>query len=207
MIPRLHPPEARLLDHVAGGTDPAARALMECHLALCDACAARMAGLSQAGGVLLAQQRPIAAPADLFNRIMAQVDQEPQLPGALPFTRALAPYLPADFTRGWRGALAAGFRFLELGADLPKGVGFYLARMAPGKPFPDHLHQGTEDLVVLAGGFQDGGERMEAGDWSTMAAATRHAPRALDGEDCWVVARTEADIRFKGWRGLIQRLA
>jgi len=207
MIPRLHPPESRLLDHVAGGTDAAARALMECHLAMCDACAARIAGLSQAGGVLLARQRPLAAPPDLFNRILAQVDQEPPPPAELPFTRALAPYLTADFNRGWRGALAAGFRFLELRPELPKGVGFFLARMAPGRPFPEHLHQGTEELVVLAGGFEDGGERMEAGDWSTMAAATCHAPRALDREECWVVARTEADIRFKGWRGLIQRLA
>lgn len=205
MTPRLHPPEARLLDHAAGGADPAAQALVECHLAMCDVCAARVAELSAPGGAFLALQAPVAPPPGLFGRILEQIG--PEAPAAaLPFTPALAPYLPADLDRGWRGILARGFRFLELAAELPEGVHLYLVHMAAGRPFPVHRHGGPEEALVLAGGFVDGGERREAGDWTVMAPETRHAPRALEDEDCWLVVRTEAGIRFDGWRGWLQSL-
>jgi len=207
MIPRLHPPESRLLDHVAGGTDAAARALMDCHLALCDACAARVADLSAPGGRFLAAQAPAPVPADLFARILARIDEAPPRPADLPFTRALAPYLPPDLAKGWRGALTPGFRFLDLASELPRGVGLYLVHMAAGAAFPRHRHQGLEEAVILAGGLADETCQMEIGDWGAMEGGTRHTPRALEGEDCWLVARMEGEIRFTGWRGLLQRLA
>ncbi len=82
MNPRLHPPETRLLDHVAGCADPAARALMDCHLALCDACAAQVADLSGPGGRFLAAQSPLALPPDLFARIQARIAVAPPIPAA-----------------------------------------------------------------------------------------------------------------------------
>ena len=206
MIPRLHPPDTRLLDHVAGGTDAAARALMDCHLALCDRCAAQVADLSAPGGRFLAAQAALAPPPELFARIQARIAQGPALPAALPFTRALAPYLPADLGKGWRGALTPGFRFLDLAAELPRGLGLYLVHMAAGAGFPEHRHQGLEEAVILAGGLADETGQMEAGDWGAMAEGTRHAPRALPGEDCWLLARMEGDIRFTGWRGFLQRM-
>ena len=207
MIPRLHPPEARLLDHVVGATDQAARALMECHLALCDACAARVGELSLGGGVFLSQQRPLPAPPELFGRILDRIAQAPPAPAVLSLPRALAPYLPPDLARGWRGALAPGFRFLDLAAELPKGVKLYLVHLAAGMPFPGHRHLGLEEAVILAGGLADETGQCEVGDWDTKEEGSRHSPRALAGEDCWLVARMEGEIRFAGWRGLLQRLA
>lgn len=206
MIPRFHPSENRLLDHVVGGTDAAARALMDCHLALCDACAARFHDLSLGGGFFLAQQRPAAVPPGLFTRILDRIGQEPPLPSAPPFLRSLAPFLPPDLSRGWRGALAPGFRFLELAPDLPEGVKLYLVRLVAGMPFPGHRHQGLEEAVVLSGGLVDETGQYEAGDWDAMDEGSSHIPRALEDEDCWLVARLEGEIRFSGWRGLIQRL-
>ena len=210
MTPRLHPPDSRLLDHVVGSSDAAARALMDCHLALCDACAARILDLSQAGGSFLAQQEPLAAPPGLFARILDRIDQEPPpgswLPSLLPFRAALAPWLPPDLSRGWRGALAPGFRFLELAAELPRGVKLYLIHMAAGMPFPEHRHLGLEEAVILAGGLADETGGLEAGDWDAKEEGTHHTPRALEDEDCWLVARMEGEIRFTGWRGLLQRL-
>ena len=158
------------------------------------------------GGYFLLQQSTLAAPQYLYDRILTRIGQEERKPAPFPFTRALAPYLPPDLARGWRGALIPGLNFLSLKAERPKGVGFYLVHMAAGKQFPEHRHRGMEEVLVLAGGFQDDGEQMEVGDWATMAAATQHAPKALADEDCWLGVRTEAGIRFQGWRGLIQRL-
>jgi putative transcriptional regulator len=211
MIPRLHPPETRLLDHVVGAGDPAARALVECHLALCDACAARVQDLSLAGGAFMAQQAPLPVSPDLFGRILDRIAQEPPpvaaAPALRPFQDVLAPYLPPNLARGWRGALAPGFRFLELAAELPRGVKLYLIHMAAGKPFPEHQHLGLEEAVILAGGLADETGRYEAGDWDAKEEGSHHTPRALADEDCWLVARMEAEIRFTGWRGLLQRLA
>ena len=39
-----------------------------------------------------------------------------------------------------------------------------------------------------------------------MGDGSHHAPRALADVDCWLVARLEGEIRFTGWRGMIQRL-
>jgi putative transcriptional regulator len=206
MSPRLHPLETRLLDHAAGCGDPAASALMDCHLALCDACAARVADLSGPGGRFLAAQSPLPVPPELFARIQDRISRVPPVPAAPPCISALAPCLPADLAKGWRGALTRGFRFLDLAVDLPKGVSLYLVHMAAGAPFPEHRHQGLEEMVILAGGLSDGNSRMEAGDWRGLEEGTRHAPRALAGEDCWLVARMEGEIRFTGWRGLIQRM-
>jgi len=211
MIPRLHPPESRLLDQVVGASDPAARALLECHLAVCDTCAARIQELSLAGGAFMAQQAPLAVAPDLFASILDRIDREPPpvawVPALLPFQVALVPYLPANLSRGWRGALAPGFRFLELAAELPRGVKLYLIHMAAGRSFPEHRHLGLEEAVILAGGLADETGRFEAGDWDAKEEGTHHTPRALEDEDCWLIARMEAEIRFTGWRGLLQRLA
>ena len=208
MIPRLHPPESRLMDHVVGASDAAARVLVECHLALCDTCAARVLDLSLAGGAFLARQAPLAVPPDLFARILDRIDRERpavvSVPPLVPFQAALAAFLPPDLSRGWRGALAPGFRFLELAAELPRGVNLYLIHMAAGRPFPEHRHLGLEEAVILAGGLADETGRFEAGDWDAKEEGTHHTPRALEDEDCWLVARMEAEIRFTGWRGLLQ---
>ncbi len=206
MNPRLHPPETRLLDHVAGDGDAAARALMDCHLALCDLCAAQVAELSAPGGRFLAAQATLVPPADLFSRIQARIAQEAPVQAGLPFTKALAPYLPSDLSKGWRGALTPGFRFLDLAAELPKGIGLYLVHMAAGAAFPEHRHQGLEEAVILAGGLADETGQLEAGDWGAMVEGSRHAPRALADEDCWLVARMEGEILFTGWRGILQRM-
>jgi putative transcriptional regulator len=179
---------------------------MDCHLALCDVCAAQVADLSGPGGRFLAAQTALAPPPDLFARIQARIAQDPPVPASLPFTRALAPYLPADLTKSWRGALTPGFRFLDLAAALPKGVGLYLVHMAAGAGFPEHRHQGLEEAVILKGGLSDETGQLETGNWGAMAEGSRHAPRALADEDCWLVARVEAEILFTGWRGLLQRM-
>lgn len=206
MSPRHHPPETRVLEHVAGGSDSAARALMDCHLALCEDCAMELADLSGPGGRFLAAQPNLAVAPDLFTRIQAQLAQTPPMPAALPFTRALGPYLPADFAKGWRGALTPGFRFLDLAVGLPPGVGLYLVHMVAGAAFPEHRHHGLEEAVILTGGLSDDTGLLETGDWGAMAAGSRHTPRALADEDCWLVARMEGAIQFAGWRGLLQRL-
>lgn len=79
--------------------------------------------------------------------------------------------------------------------------------MEKGRPFPEHAHSGLERSVILAGGLEDAGSVMGAGDFDEADGSRIHSPVALPDEDCWLLASLEGGIRFTGWRGVLQRLA
>jgi putative transcriptional regulator len=162
--------------------------------------------LGEPGWRMLQSLAPAPLPADLFAKILDRIEvQSRPSPGALPLPDPILGLLPGE--PRWKGFLLRGFRFLRLLEEAPRGAGLYLVHLAAGTAFPSHRHGGLEESVILAGGLEDGGLRFEAGDWASAEAATSHSPRALPDEDCWLVARMEEDIRFTGWRGLVQRLA
>lgn len=208
MTPHSHPSESHLIAYVTGDAEPQLRALLECHLGLCDTCSTAIALLSAPGGQWLVQTPPAEVPGDLFDRVMGRIqaqappaEVDPALPSAV---RSL---LPSQARPDWKGILKQGFRFVELMKEAPGGFGLYLVHLSAGTRFPLHRHGGLEEAVILAGGLADGEQRLEAGDWSTSEAGSAHAPRALKDEDCWLVARMEGGIHFSGWRGWLQTLA
>lgn len=211
MMPRHHPPESLWTDYATGGLAPTLRIMLEAHLDLCDACAATVAELSGPGGALLRGVKPEAPPADLFDRILARLP-EPSVavqaaPDPIPerLPRSLRPWLRGFKAEAWKGVLKAGVRFLEVASDEAAGVNLYLVHLAAGKMFPRHAHAGAEQALILAGGAQDGDLVLEAGDWAAYEPHTAHNPSALPDEDCWLLVRLEADIRFTGWRRLLQK--
>jgi putative transcriptional regulator len=78
--------------------------------------------------------------------------------------------------------------------------------MPGGRRFPRHLHLGSEQATVLAGGYEDERGSFEAGDYVEYERGSEHGPDTLDGDPCWILFRLEGKVRFRGWRGLIQRL-
>ncbi len=204
MNPRLHPREDHWLDYASGHLDPASRTLLEAHLAFCGICR-REAGQDLApGGALLAAMPEAEPPAGLLQGILARLKapEAPRVGGeALPLPRALWSLLTSLEGAAWHGALTRGFRFLEAGG------GLFLIHMEKGRPFPEHGHRGLERAVILAGGLEDAGRVLEAGDFDEEDPSRVHAPVALPDEDCWLLASLEGGIRFTGWRGLLQRAA
>ncbi len=208
MTPRSHPAESHLLAYVTGDAEPQLRALLECHLGLCDTCSTAIARLSAPGGNWLAQVQPVAVPEDLFERVMGRLQAQAPFAGVDPtLPPAVQSLLPTHARPDWKGILKQGFRFVELMKEAPGGFGLYLVHLSAGTRFPLHRHGGLEEAVILAGGLADGEQRLEAGDWSTSEAGSAHAPRALKDEDCWLVARMEGGIHFSGWRGWLQALS
>jgi anti-sigma factor ChrR (cupin superfamily) len=54
-----------------------------------------------------------------------------------------------------------------------------LIRMEPGVGYATHRHIGTEDVLVLQGGYEDELGAYRAGEFVHYAAGSTHAPRAL----------------------------
>ena len=204
MNPRFHPREDHWLDYAAGQLDGACRSLLEAHLAFCEPCRRQAAHYTEPGGALLAGLPDLPAPTAMLGGILARLKApEPPKVGAefLPIPRSLWSLLPPLQGASWRGALTRGFRFLEA------APGLFIIHMEKGRPFPEHGHTGMERSVILAGGLNDAGSVMEAGDFDEADGSRVHSPVALPDEDCWILAGLEGGIRFTGWRGVLQRLA
>ncbi len=206
MNPNQHPPEFHLLAFAAGQGDLSLRILVECHLASCPACLAQVLDLGAAGGRMLGAMPSAPVPADLFAKVIGQIESEAlPVPAGLPIPETISRLLPKK--ADWSGIFVRGFRFIKLVEEAPREAALYLVHLTAGTVFPSHRHGGLEESVILAGGLEDGSNRLEAGDWASAEVATCHAPQALADEDCWLVARMETGIRFAGWRGLAQRLS
>jgi len=85
----------------------------------------------------------------------------------------------------YRGIERSLFRHNETGGRSS------VVRLAAGARFPRHAHQGTEEVVVLAGTVRIGGVELGAGDYLFTSP----------GEEHDVVAVTDAQIFVSSQRG------
>ena len=85
----------------------------------------------------------------------------------------------------WRTTKTSGVSWLPLRLDAgePAGNrrpgGTVLIRMEPGCGYAPHLHVGTEDVLVLQGGYRDEFGQYLQGDHVHYPAGSRHSPVAL----------------------------
>ena len=75
----------------------------------------------------------------------------------------------------------------------PDGSGeLRLVRLAPQTALPTHGHEADEHTVVLTGGFRDGEQVFEVGDWATAGPDTVHTPVAEPNEECWALVHVQS---------------
>jgi putative transcriptional regulator len=229
----VHPTEEILLGVASGESDLPRRVLVEGHLDGCASCRATMAELTLPGGALLRGLDGQAPPSNLLQGLLGRVAYLPQpapltTPGAeverrAPPVRALDPEvaamplptsvrceLPALATLRrfpWRWALAPGAWYAELARDPWTRSVLLLGYLAPRSFLPAHRHLAQEDVLVMAGGFDDRQGRHEAGEYAIYEAGSEHRPVTEPDEECWCLARLEQPNLLLGWRGWLQRLA
>ena len=80
--------------------------------------------------------------------------------------------------------------------DEKTGDATVLIRMEPGCGYPAHRHVGLEEVLILQGGYRDSRGDHRAGDYILNDAASAHAPIALDGEDCIMLAVAHGGIEL-----------
>jgi putative transcriptional regulator len=209
----MHPPEELLLAVASGQADLPHRVLVEGHLDACAACRATLAELSAPGGALLASLAP-ERPADrLWESLRTRIAALPPGPGpddprlaGLPLPQGARRELPPIPRIAWRSPLALGARMALLLRDRFTGSQLFVGHMPARRAFPRHLHLGPEDVLVLAGGYEDQYGTFEAGHYGAYAPGTEHRPFTEPDEECWVLFRQERPSLFFGWRGWAQRL-
>lgn len=76
-----------------------------------------------------------------------------------------------------------------------------LVRYAPGSVFPAHEHGGGEEILVLAGTFEDEAGRYPAGTYLRNPIGSRHAPRSAEG--CTLLVKLRQFVPGDGARVVI----
>ncbi len=84
-------------------------------------------------------------------------------------------------TAPWRAGTVPGVSLLPLYShdDYPESI--RLVRFAPGTRFPDHVHDGGEEIFVLDGALEDADGTYEKGCWARFPPGSRHAPFSEHG--------------------------
>jgi hypothetical protein len=112
----------------------------------------------------------------------------------------------------WRSTRVAGVQWYLLATEgPPDGAtaadgGSVLIRMEPGCGYPPHRHLDLEEVLVLAGGYQDEEGTHRAGDYVRYPAGSAHAPVALGETDAPLGPLNPACVLFASARGGIEQL-
>jgi putative transcriptional regulator len=210
---RHHPGIDLLTDYAAGTLAESVALVIACHASLCPACRAQVAKLEAVGGALIGELAPAALDDDALARALARIERpdperaEPAAPALDSETRAVVPaparrYLDRGLARlkwRWRGPA------LREAALAVPGAGFRasLFRMKPGASAPRHTHSGHEYTLVLDGGFADGGERYDRGDFALADASRTHVQVADETEGCLCLVVLDAPVRLSGLLGAV----
>jgi anti-sigma factor ChrR (cupin superfamily) len=162
------------------------------------------AALHSFGAVVqsLADALPPATPsAAVRARLLARIAAEPDA-AAAPGHPTPAParkraerrrrspdwYIQRDSADAWEESRFPGVQVRKLFVDFARKEYTALVRMAPGCRYPAHVHNGTEECIVLSGDLRSGDEVLHAWDYQRAAPSTRHA--ALTTQDgCLLLIR------------------
>lgn len=205
--PRRHPPAGELLAHATGRLDAGARVLVEAHLAFCSSCREELADLAVPGGLWLEESRPEAPPPAVFERVLERVRDLPPDPVAeIPLPGSARAELAAALAPRWRRVPLSSARFAVVWRERATQTALLAVVLGGDRTLPRHLHLGPESGVVLQGSYRDPKGRFGLGDYFENGAGTEHGPRTGPEEPCWIVARIEQGIRFRGLPGVVQAL-
>jgi putative transcriptional regulator len=197
-----HPDDALLLGYAAGATDEATSLILAAHLALCPRCRRVVSQAEAAGGVLLSKGKPTALREDALQLALSRLDEEPAARprprtmslGASSLPEPLRSYIGADLADVDWTSIGFGISFKPLLKRGPSNV--QLIRSKAGRGVGAHSHGGEELTLVLTGGFTDVTGHYRRGDLQSTTPDILHRPLADSGEDCVVLAVTDASLRF-----------
>ncbi len=192
-----HPEAALLLSYASGAADEATSLVIATHLALCSDCRSAVLRAESAGGVMIDSVAPQAVDARGLEAVLSRLDGQEQPKAARPAgvtPEPLRSYLGGELTDvKWR-RLTAGisdYRIMKRGKSVAR-----LLKATAGTAISQHTHKGEEITLILTGGLGDHTGQYHRGDVQSMTPADLHEPTALPGEDCIVLAVTDAPLKF-----------
>ncbi len=199
-----HPSNDFLVEHTAGSLPVAQAACISAHLSYCERCRRVDNQLRTLGGAMLERLEPETVSEALLDNVLARLEDPAPLTYSDQTIRTELPGLlerliNKDFSQlVWkRVTRALSVSYLSTGDTNHE---FALLRIAEGGRIPEHTHGGNEMTLVLEGGFSDGRDSYHPGDFIFRSSEDKHAPVALDGEDCICLTVLDAPLRFTSWQ-------
>lgn len=127
---------------------------------------AEVASLNNATLALARAAPSLQMPAASRERLMASVDSHsPQQHGYR---------IVRNSEEGWQDTNVPGFRIKPLAVAPDVGYQTLLIEFAPGARYPGHLHESTEQLLMLSGTLQTEGRLLGPGDFLHADEGTQH---------------------------------
>ena len=205
-----HPADELLLSYAAGATGEAVSLVVATHLALCPLCRRTVAKAESIGGAMLETSTPVPLDADALNSVLSRLHQAAPMPATLKPPAGSAARVPEPL-RSYLGGGLDDVRWTKI----TKGIAFkplmkvgdarvQLIRSRPGHGVGTHTHRGEELTLVLSGGYTDVTGHYTPGDLHVATPEIVHRPLADQGEDCIVLAVSDAPLKFQSFAvGLI----
>lgn len=201
--------DALLGAYAAGNCGPAAALLTAAHASLNSEARARLAVFEETGGVMLDQLDPAEIGDDLFDRVMAGLEddgrEDTPAPSLLVDESANAVRLPHAVMEALGTSVeAAPWRQVMRGLeelDLPipdAEARVKLLRIQPGTAVPQHTHEGEELTLVMTGAYIDATGRYGPGDLAVSDHDIDHRPVAEEGDACICLVVMDAPLKLTG---------
>lgn len=208
-----HPDDNLLVEYASGSLEWGVSIGVQAHIQLCVECRHRITQLQSVGGALLQTSAESAVSANLFDSVMAKIQQAPQssLPastiGAIEHADPLLKDLPAIVRKLL--PKTSPIRWRKVSADLKtaylsSGQNQYevaFQRIGRGGKVVEHGHRGVEYTLVLAGSFSDESGAYRVGDFLVRRPGEVHRPTATLDQDCLCLSVVEAPVKITGWLG------
>jgi len=135
---------------------------------------------------------PVAPPSDVRARVLALVQQRPQLDESVPGEHESRTVRAAEGT--WRSC-APGVRTKKLSKDTVRGTATIMLELAPNAILPAHDHEGSEQSYVVSGSCRIGAVALYAGDFHHVDAGAHHGDVVASAEGCLLLLTVDlADV-------------
>ncbi|HSM96113.1 MAG TPA: ChrR family anti-sigma-E factor [Rhizomicrobium sp.] len=197
-----HPADELLLSYAAGATDEAMALVLATHLALCPQCRRTVARAEAAGGALLESGGSAPLASDALQAVLSRLDEPVRKATPVPRAPSKAPeplrsYIGGDLDAVRWTKIAGGISFKPL---FQRGSArAQLIRSRAGAGVGLHSHRGEEFTLCLTGGYTDETGRYARGDLQSTTPDILHRPIADEGEDCIVLAVSDAPLLFRNF--------
>lgn len=151
----MDPPEREELDALIAAAPPGDRTA---------------AGIIDAAA-LLSLRIPERSPSPHLKSALFQKISTPRTPPTPPPFRLIEQAVAGG---GWLSYGTPGAYLKLLNVDQERGFAVVLGKLDAGCVYPDHVHEGPEELFMLSGDLLVGDRRLQAGDYHHSEAGTAH---------------------------------
>ncbi|KEF30259.1 MAG: anti-sigma factor [Gammaproteobacteria bacterium] len=196
---RHHPDNLSLLEYSAGNLSEPHALCIRLHLDKCSHCRSRVDSLEALGAVIMDHQPKVSLSEDMFDSILAKIDEGVE-PAPQPSRESvLHKLLGADINDlPWKRQLG-DVSVLDITDKFPgQSEQVVLQKLAAGGKAPAHTHRGEETTIVLQGAFADQKGVFNQWDFVVLNDQDDHKPVAVGCEDCITLSILSAPVKLTG---------